>query len=493
MIDPKQHLAAIDLGSNSFHMVVARVENNQIQVVDRLKEMVRLASGLNEKRVLSESKMQEAVECLSRFRQRINDLPLGNVAATGTMTLRRAKNSNIFMPLAEQALGFPINVVGGREEARLVYQGVAHSFSHAESNRLVIDIGGGSTEFIIGKGLKPKLMESLNMGCVNMTQKWFANGELKPEQFHAAIMWARQKLEWIADDYRETGWSEAIGSSGTAKAIGKILDSNFATNGVIRHAALLELKNLMQQQGKIRKLEIEGLSAKRAPVLAGGLSVMIAAFEQLRIEEMRYSEAALREGLLYDMLESASGHDIRQDAVATMCKRYGVDNAQSELVRQLALQFFDQILEPEAEKDERRLLLQWACDLHEMGLSISHSNYPEHSAYLVEQSDMAGFSREIQNTLGLMLRLQRGKFQQALIDAFPRILKGLRKLIVLFRLAILISRGRNPIQGIRLHYHAKHYHLTFPQGYLDTHPLSLAELKQEQIELAKAGLELSFD
>lgn len=492
MIDTQQQLAAIDLGSNSFHMIVARVENNQIHVIDRLKEMVRLASGLDKNHVLSREKMEEAAACLSRFGQRIKDLPPCNVAAAGTMTLRRARNSQFFLPMAEQALGFPINIVGGSEEARLVYQGVAHSFSLAEENRLVMDIGGGSTEFIIGQGLEPQLMESLNMGCVNMTQKWFADGELTPNQFHNAILAARRQLEWIADDYRKVGWSEAIGSSGTAKAIGKILSANFDTKGVINHDALLQLKDLMQKQGKIRKIEIDGLSQKRAPVLAGGLSIMIAAFEQLQIKEMRASDAALREGLLYDMLESASGHDIRHDTVASMIKRYGVDRNQAHLVLTMAMRFYDQIQNGN-NNDEKRLLLQWACLLHEVGLSISHSNYPEHSAYLVEQSDMAGFSREFQNMLGIMMRLQRGKFQQPLIDEFPRILKGLRKLIVLFRLAILLNRGRDRIDEINLQYSSKHYHLIFPLGFLDQHPLTLADLIQEQKDLGKAGLELSFE
>jgi exopolyphosphatase/guanosine-5'-triphosphate,3'-diphosphate pyrophosphatase len=492
MINQKSQLAAIDLGSNSFHMVVARLQDNQLQTIDAIKEMVRLAAGLDNNNILSDKKREEALECLRRFGQRIKDLPLENVAAVGTNTLRKARNSASFLAEAELALGFPINIVAGREEARLVYQGVAHSLAQTEDYRLVIDIGGGSTEFIIGKAYDPVMMESINMGCVNFTHKWFADGTITEELIQSAIIDGRRKLEWISDEYLEHGWQECIGSSGTIKTIARILSENYQTGGVIDYPHMKKLCDLFVTTGHVDHIILPGLSEKRAPVIIGGLCVLMAAFEELQIESMQASDGALREGLLNDMFESYRGHDVRMDTVRDLVQRYHIDVAQSARIRTSSVQMYDQL---EQEQDENlRLLLMWASQLHEIGLFISHTNYPSHSGYIVEQSDMPGFSREIQNTLGLLLRLQRGKLRPELIEALPRRQQGIELVIVLLRIAIILERSRDwdVTRKLNIKLDGHNIRLKFAKKYLKNHPLTKGDLQQEIQEVAKIGFELSF-
>ena len=491
MINTNRQLAAIDLGSNSFHMVVARLQNNQPQVIDTIKEMVRLAAGLDERNVLSDAKKEEALACLRRFGQRIKDLPQQNVSAVGTNTLRKARNSAAFLVEAEKALGFPINIVAGREEARLVYQGVAHSLAPTEDYRLVIDIGGGSTEFIIGQAYNPIMMESISMGCVNFTHKWFPDGVITDERIKKAILAGRRKLEWISDEYIAHGWQEAIGSSGTIKTIASILTQNYDSHGVIRYDEMRSLADLCVQAGHVSHVILPGLGQDRAPVIIGGLCVLMAAFEELQIESMVASEGALREGLLNDMIESVKGHDIRMDTVRDLELRYHLDVAQSGRICHTALHMFDQL--PTIRDNEHlRLLLLWAGRLHEIGLSISHNNYPSHSGYIVEQSDMPGFSREMQNTLGLMLRLQRGKLKMDMIEALPRLHTACVLNIILLRIAIILERSRDwdssRLASIKLKDGT--IVLKFPKKYLKAHPLTRADLKQEAVEVAKAGYAL---
>ncbi len=491
MINTKRQLAAIDLGSNSFHMVVARLENNQPHTIDAIKEMVRLAAGLDDRNFISEEKIEEALACLSRFGQRIKDLPPENVSAVGTMTLRKARNSYSFLARAEKALGFAIDIVAGQEEARLVYQGVAHSMVQTETNRLVIDIGGGSTEFIIGQAYNPIKMESLNMGCVNFTNQWFETGEITEQRIQRAILSARRKLEWISDEYLDMGWQECIGSSGTIKTISRILSENYQTDGVIDYDNMQKLSELFVTAGHINNIVLPGLSEKRTPVIIGGLCVLMGAFEELQIKTMVASDGALREGLLNDMIENSQGRDIRMDTVANLEIRYRLDSAQSARISHTALQMLDQL---ELGEEKNLCLIQWASKLHEIGLSISHNNYPKHSGYIVEQSDMPGFSRELQNTLGLMLRFQRGKLNMEIIEASPRFHKDIVMIIIVLRLAISLQRSRDWNTSIKIKIKLKEdqLKLKFPKDYLDNHPLTKADLSQEKQEVLKAGYRLKF-
>ena len=492
MINTKRQLAAIDLGSNSFHMVVARVQNGQLHTIDKIKEMVRLAEGLDEHNLLSEEKMEEALACLRRFGQRIKDLPPENVAAVGTNTLRKAHNSWQFLLRAEQALGFPISIVAGQEEARLVYQGVAHTLAQTEDYRLVIDIGGGSTEFIIGKAYQPILMESLGMGCVSFTRKWFGDGVITEQRLRSAIIDGRRKLEWISDAYLEHGWQETIGSSGTIKAISKVLRDDYGTDGWIDYPHLRKLADLFVTAGRIDHIVLNGLPENRAPVIIGGLCVLMAAFEELHIERMMASDGALREGLLNDMIETSHGHDIRDETVRDFELRYHIDTAQAGRIAFTALQLHDQIGLPKDRPTHK--LLHWAARLHEVGLSISHSNYPNHSGYIIEQSDMPGFSREKQNLLGLLMRLQRGKLRMELIEAMPRLPEDFDLILILLRLAIILERGRDwdSQRKLKLKRKGRKLKLKFPEHYLEEHPLTEADLNQERLEVEKLGYKLKI-
>ncbi len=496
MINTNRQLAAIDLGSNSFHMVVARLQNNQLQTIDTIKEMVRLAAGLDEQNILSRDKTSEALECLSRFSQRIKDIPTQNVIAVGTNTLRKAKNSATFLHEAERVLGFPINIVAGREEARLVYQGVAHSLAQTEDYRLVIDIGGGSTEFIIGKAYNPIMMESLNMGCVNFTNKWFKDGEITAYKIRKAIIDGRRKLEWVSEKYREHGWQECIGSSGTIKTIARILAEHYDMQGIIDYEHLQKLSELFIHSGHISHIILQGLSENRAPVLLGGLCVLMAAFEELQIESMQASEGALREGVLNDMYDASRGRDIRLNTVHDLELRYHIDVAQSSRIRNTALNMYDQLDSDKEDAECQRLLLLWAAKLHETGLSISHTNYPDHSGYIIEQSDMPGFSRELQNTLGLMLRLQRGNLRMHLFEELPRLNRDVIIIIILLRIAIILERSRDwdATRRVKIKYKKKkkNIRVKFPKKYLARHPLTKADMKLECVEIEKAGFRLKI-
>ena len=336
------------------------------------------------------------------------------------------------------------------------------------------------------------MMESLNMGCVNFTQQWFKGGEINQRRIKLAILAARQKLEWISDEYLDFGWQECIGSSGTIKTIASILTENYATQGVIDYEHLIKLAELFVQAGHIDHIILPGLSENRAPVIVGGLCVLMGAFEELQIESMLASDGALREGLLNDMIETAKGHDIRMDTVRDFELRYHIDLAQSMRISKTALNMFDQLAV--ASDENLRLLLKWAAKLHEIGLSISHTNYPSHSGYIVEQSDMPGFSREMQNTLGLMLRLQRGKFKMQLIEDLPRLHEDIILITILLRIAIILERSRDWDSSRRVKIKLKNdlIKLKFPKHYLDQHPLTLADLQQEKLEVAKAGYQLKI-
>lgn len=492
MSKKKQTIAAIDIGSNTLHLLVASLDGEKITPIDSLKQTVRLASGLDHQNNLSIEKIYEAAESLKIFGQRIKDFDPRNVKCVGTNTLRKAKNSNLFLAHAEQALGFPINIIGGREEARLVYQGVARSIAQTKMLRLVIDIGGGSTEFIIGQDNRPILMESLNIGCVNFTQKYFSSGKISNSKVNKAILAARQHIEWICDEYIDLGWQEVIGSSGTIKSIASILEFHYQLHGVIDLKHLNKLLKKLIKFKYIENIELEGLSSGRLPIIVGGVCVLKAIFEEFNIKKMVTSKGALREGLLFDMLDTAEGRDIRTITISHMIKQYSVDKKQVRLTKDIAAVLMQQL--GLAHKKDIHNLINWSIDLHEVGLNISHINAAQHSAYIVEQSDMPGFSREFQNTLGTLLRLQRGKIKKKLIQSNYRYHKKLSLLILVMRLAIMLTRGRDRVDLSKLNVikSKRNIKLEFPEQFLAQHPLIIADLYQEQKELGKLDIFLEF-
>ena len=383
-------LAAVDLGSNSFHLQIGRVVDGQIYPLDSLREVVRIGAGLTADKRIDRATQARALESLAKLAERLRGFPRQAVRAVGTNALRVAKNAPQLLREARQVLGFPIEVISGREEARLIYLGVAHALPVTAQRRLVVDVGGGSTELIVGTGFEPQLTESLYMGCVSYSLKYFPDGRVEKSRLKAAEYAARQELAGIALAYRAAGWQEAVGSSGTARSIENILRENgFAEEGITRDG-LERLRSLLLKQERADPERIAGLRANRAPVLPGGLAILGAVFDELGLEAMAVSDGALRHGVLYDLLGRVQHRDMRAATVAQFGRRYHVDAAQAERVRLLALRIFDSIVEEKEDQEPDRLLLDWAARLAEIGLSVAHAQYHKHSAYILSNADMPG-------------------------------------------------------------------------------------------------------
>lgn len=404
-------LAAVDLGSNSFHLIISRLRDGHFQVVDKLREMVQLRAGLDENNTLSDQSQQRAVACLQRFGERIKNLPASRVRIVGTNTLRVAKNSQQFLRKARLALGHSIEIVAGEEEARLIYLGVSHALAFDDSSRLVIDIGGGSTEFIIGEGFSGIMRKSLEMGCVSFSKRFFDNGKISHRRMTDALIAAGVCLRSIQRSYRKKDWVEAVGASGTIRAVANIVKENgWSDDGVITPKSLDKLMAAIIAAGHVDKLELAGLSCERKTVLPGGVAVLKSAFERLKIDRMIVSDGALREGLLYDLLGRIQHDDERDRTVQALARRYQVDEEHAKRVMTMATQLFEQVAVAWNIDDKGYLdRLQWAVKLHEVGLSISHDQFHKHSAYLVAHSDLPGFSREEQHALSAIVGGQRKK------------------------------------------------------------------------------------
>ncbi|WP_144637873.1 exopolyphosphatase [Bordetella genomosp. 13] len=484
-------LAAVDLGSNSFRLSIGRVVQHdgvaQIYQIDRLKETVRLAAGLDADKRLSADAVERAVAVLQRFGERLRSFHPNRVRAVATNTFRVARNTQEFMPQAEAALGFPIEVIAGREEARLIYLGVMHSLPPSAEKRLVIDIGGGSTEVIIGKGFEPNLMSSLYMGCVSYSRQFFSDGLVDAHQMKQAELAARREIEVIAKQYRKTGWKEAYGSSGTAKALFAILqECGFSQEGITR-AGMNKLKERIIRSGRVIPSELPGIKLERADVLPGGLAIMSALFDELNIDVMHTGDGALRLGVLYDLLGRDDEHDKRDESVRQFMKRYHVDANQARRVRAAAQGFYDSVVtEPTAETAHLRHALGWAADLHEVGLSIAHNTYHKHTAYVLENADMPGFSRADQQLLAMLALGHLGKLAK-LEPLAPQRHQWIA--ILCLRLAVLLFRRREDISPIpvRLSVKGDSIVVRVDGAWLAGHPLSDFTLRAEESEWRKVG------
>lgn len=488
--------AAVDLGSNSFHMIVANWVDGHLQIIDRMKEMVRLASGLNDKHELSQESMQQAMECLQRFGQRIKEIPHVNVRAVGTNTLRQARNGGTFLSQAHDALGHPIEIIAGREEARLIYSGVAHSLYDETNKRLVIDIGGGSTELIIGRGFDTYYTESLYMGCVNMGQRFFEDGKIKAKKMRKAVLFAMQELESIETTYKKMGWDHALGSSGTIMTIRDVVQAQGWCDSGITASALTQLLEALTAIGDSALLNFAGLSERRKPVFASGVAILYGVFEALNLDRMDVSEGALREGLLYDLIGRVHDEDIRDKTIMAVAQRYSVDMEQANRVRDTAENFFHQI-KSDWELDEKTdlKLLSWGALIHEIGLSVAHNQYHRHGAYLTANSDLAGFSRQEQINLAMLVRSHRRKFPLEEFESIAYSVKGsVTRLCVLLRLAVVLHRSRSnsSLPEMRISVNKNRVNLDFPPGWLDKHPLTFVDLTTEQGFLQVADIKLLF-
>ncbi|MFT4046027.1 MAG: Ppx/GppA phosphatase family protein [Solimonas sp.] len=486
-----QEFAAIDLGSNSFHMLVARSDGHELQIIDRLREPVRLAAGLEADRRLAPEVAARALACLQRFGERLHGIPATQVRAVGTNTMRKLKAGSDFVLAAEAALGHAIEVIAGPEEARLVYGGVIHGRGRGRPRRLVVDIGGGSTELIIGRGDEPKLLESVSLGCVVHTQRFFADGRITPARFERARLAAGVELEFLAQPYRSAGWDLAIGSSGTIRGIWRVLRERGWIGEEITRDGLEKLIGLTLKHRHIAEIDYPALRDDRRPVFIGGLAVLAGVFDMLRVERMESSDRALREGLLYDLLGRLSNRDVRDEAVAAMARRYGVDTAHAHDLQRTALRILDQVAEPwRLDKASAAQFLRWAAQLHEVGLVITHNGYHKHGDYIIRHSDLQGFSQTDQQALATLVRLHRGKFAQDVLAVLPPSWMGtIEKLALILRLAYLLHRSRAPALRPPIAIDATRRSLTLSftrPTWLDRHPLTRADLERE-LELATAA------
>lgn len=483
--------AAVDLGSNSFHLLVARREHGELRVLDRIKDMVRLGGGLDASGNLDPAVQDRAFSCLARFGQRLRGIPQQNIRAVGTQTFRRMKNANAILMVAETALGCSIDIIAGREEARLIYLGVSQGVAGHEGRRLVIDIGGGSTELVIGKDLEPIETESLQFGCVSLTRRFFADGRISRKRWDKAVKSVMAELQELRSRYLATGWETAIGSSGTIKAVEEICRRLGWREKDISADALALLRDRLLQFDTIDAVNLPGLSERRHPVLVGGLAILYACFQALEIETMAVSPFALREGVLHDLLGRLDQHDPRDTTVEAFMQRYSVERDQADRVRNMALKAFDKLADGLFVQPVHRDLLGWAADVHECGLSVAHSQYHKHSGYLVENSDMPGFTRQEQLFLATLVRYHRRTIPGEYTDLLPtRLHEPLRTTLLCLRFACILCRSRDdPLPEFRLSGSDKQVTVGFDAEWMDAHPLTLFDLKQETKSLAAIGIE----
>jgi exopolyphosphatase/guanosine-5'-triphosphate,3'-diphosphate pyrophosphatase len=480
-------LGAVDLGSNSFHLAIGRVVDDQIYPLDSLKETVRLATGLGPDKQLDAEAQDRALATLQRFSERLAGMPRPSVRVVGTNALRVAKNSAAFLRRAESVLGFPIEVIPGREEARLIYVGVVHSLPLAAHNRLVVDIGGGSTEFIIGHRLRAKAMESLYMGCVSYTARFFGDGRIDKKSLKQAELAAREQVQTIAARYEREGWKEAVGSSGTARSIADILQKNGLTDGHITAGGLAWLREQLLAAGELKKVSMAGLREDRIPVVAGGVAIMSGIFDELRLETMTVAEGALRDGVLWDLLGRVHHRDIREVTIEQFARRYHVDAAQSQRVAHLAQMLLRELDGKSGELAQAADFLDWAARLHEVGISIAQAAYHKHSAYILAYADMPGFSRQEQGWISNLVLAQRGKLakMRSAFDDDPR----LAALAFCLRTAVIFHRSRRSFKLPRLTAtrRGKALRLEVEAGWLASHTLIALALEEDRAQWEAAG------
>jgi len=487
-------LAAVDLGSNSFHMVVARLSHGQLTVIDRLREMVQLASGLDKNSRLDADSQQRAMECLSRFGERIRDMHAGRVRVVGTNTLRKARESAHFFTRAIEQLGHPVEVISGIEEARLIYLGASHSLPPTDGSQIVLDIGGGSTEIIRGQGFEPQTLESLYLGCVSLSEEYFPGGKLTAKRFARARMSARLELEPLRGRFLGEQSERSVGTSGTIRAVCRVLESRGEARKGITLSGVESLIDEMIEVGSAESLDFQNMPAQRQSVFPGGVAILAEAMKTLRLDRMMVSDGSLREGILHDLVGRITEEDARVRTVYSMEGRFNVDHEQANRVESTALTLLRKMGSGwRLDGAESKQLLIWAARLHEVGLDIAHSRYQHHGAYLLEHADMPGFTKTEQEILACIVcghrrTLSRVRYEK-LPGGWPR--RALR-LTVILRLAVLFHRSRTDIDFPSLRFQAKGKKITvsIPADWLESNPLTLAGLEREGKYLEDMDLQL---
>ena len=489
--------AAVDLGSNSFHMVVARASDARLQVLDRLRERVRLGAGLDERGHLDEAAVGRALECLRRFRQRLAEVPRARVRAVATDAFRRTLEPRDFRRRAEQALGHAIEVVAGGEEARLVYLGVRHDLGDWGQRLLVVDVGGGSTEIVCGTGRTPEAGESLRMGSLRWTREFFADGAISPERLLQAQLAALHELEPIAGTFRRLGPERWVGSSGTALALESILRASGIEGDGITRVGVQKLIQRVLRGSRVEDVDLPGLEEARRPTFLGGLAILSAVIEALKIPRLETSEGALREGVLLDLVGRLQHRgDPRRRAVEELARRCEADAAQSTRVRGTATALFDAARkEWRLDAEEHAPLLEWAAALHEIGHFVGHNGFHRHGRYLIENADLPGFSRtEAAEIAWLVWKHRRTLPVEHVAEAPEARRDKLLRLVLLLRLAARLHRARGATPPPRLGLEAgrRALRLRFPRRWLDEHPLTAFELEEEAADWKRLGFALRF-
>ncbi len=486
-------IAALDLGSNSFHLVIARVEDDQLIYLDRIREHVCLAEGLGKDGRIDQEAQDRALTALAKIGQRLREIPPENIRVVGTNTLRAAKNSKEFIRKATEVLMQPISVIAGMEEARLIYRGVARHLPYSTQLRMVIDIGGGSTEMIIGHQETPTRMESLHMGCVTFSKRYFPKGRINDKSMDEAVHAVQRELQPFRDNFDANKWQEVIGASGTIKAVAGALSSMGQKFEGIQLEGMEQLARRLTKLGHTSKLTELGLKAERLPVFAGGFAVLYGLFKGLDIKEMRVSQYALREGLLIDILGRHQRQDTRSETVRTMMKQYKVSLRQAARVKKLALELLPQVANQKSfDQDAASHLLQWAACLHEMGLSVSHSGYHKHGAYLVSNADMPGFTKSEQEIISHLILNHRRKIRT------PEYRFGHRDdwpLVLILRLACLFNRPRitQEFPPIQIKLIGDKVRVKLSKTWLDHHPLTVEDLMLEPAYWKATGIKFKLE
>jgi exopolyphosphatase/guanosine-5'-triphosphate,3'-diphosphate pyrophosphatase len=489
-------LAAVDLGSNSFHMVVARHRHGQLVVIDRLREMVRLASGLGATGRLSAASQARALACLRRFGERLRAMRAARVRVVGTNTLRRARGAGRFVQQAGRALGHPVEVISGIEEARLIYLGAAHHLPRADGPRLVVDIGGGSTEIILGRALQPRVMESLSMGCVSVSEGCFPRGRLSARNFQKARLQARLELEPVRSQFGRAGTVQVAGTSGSIRSAQAVLAALGRCTDGITVDGLEYLIGELVAAGSIDDLRLPELSRERAEVFPGGVAILVEVMQALGLDSLTVADGALREGMLYDLMGRLTDEDARARTVRAMAARYHVDQAQADRVERTALLLLEQVDRGwDLGSEPVRQALAWAARLHELGLDIAHAHYHHHGAYVIENADMPGFTREEQGVVARLVQAHRRRFDRAVFRSLPPDWqRPALRLSILLRLAVLFHRSRTAVSlpKIQLHADGRSLRLRLPAAWLKSSPLTLADLEREAELLGESGIRLAL-
>ncbi|WP_206486032.1 exopolyphosphatase [Thalassotalea sp. G2M2-11] len=485
--------AVIDLGSNSFHMLITRQLADSVQVVDKVKRKVRLASGLDKQNKLSQQAIARGLECLSFFAERLQDIPTDNIRIVATATLRLANNRDDFIAQANVILNHQITLLSGEQEAQYIYQGVAHT-NCSDNKRLVIDIGGASTELIVGEGITAKQVTSLNIGCVTFINQYFANGLLSEDNFERAIKAASKELSTIVSSYQQIGWQSVLGGSGTMQALAEVLTYQHQPT-IITLEYLQAFKQQLIHCQSIKHIAIAGLSSERTPVIASGLSILLAIFQCFNIKQLQLSSGALREGLLYEMLPHDAKVNIRQRTINALMQRFHVDRHHAENIKNQALSLFQSFQSAwQLKQDNDYQILLASCQLHEIGLLLEFKHHQRHNAYIINNAELPGFEQADRQLLSALVLLYKGDIDAKLLQQSTCNYQNAQYLLAILRLAIILCRRRK--DDVLPQYQAKvngnTIHLCLPTAWLTQHPLIADELHQENQHLKVFNLALDI-